>query len=106
MHKAKRARLEAAGWRFGSAQDFLGLTDEEFLLIEIKLALAADLKRRRAAKGLSQSELAGLLGSSPSRVAKMEAADASVAMDLRIRGLLALGAWRRVLGTIIGREAA
>jgi transcriptional regulator with XRE-family HTH domain len=44
--------------------------------IEIKLSLARELKRARLKKGLSQTALASKLGSSQSRVAKMEAADA------------------------------
>ena len=106
MRKAKKARLEAAGWRFGSAQDFLDLTDEDIELIEIKLALAHSLKRRRSRRRLSQAQLAKRVGSSQSRVAKMEAADPSVSVDLLIRALLVLGASRRDVAAVIGRKAA
>src|SRR5581483_4278956 len=50
--------------------------------------------RRRAELGLSQAVVAKRLGSSQSRVAKMEAGDPSVSLDLLLRALLALGATR------------
>jgi predicted XRE-type DNA-binding protein len=92
MKSRKRTRLEAAGWTVGSAQDFLGLSDAEAALIELKLALSAALRDQRKRRRLSQAQLARRLRSSQSRVAKMEAGDPSVSMDLLVRSLLALGA--------------
>ena len=92
MRKQKRARLEAAGWAVGSAQDFLRLTDAEAAVIELKLALSRSLRERRKRRGLSQTDLARRLHSSQSRVAKMEAGDPSVSVDLLMRSLLAIGA--------------
>ena len=92
MRKRKRAKLEAAGWAVGSAQEFLGLSDAETALIEMKLLLSTALRERRMRHGLSQAQLARRLHSSQSRVAKMEAGDPSVSMDLLVRSLLALGA--------------
>ena len=40
MKTAKRERLERQGWRFTSTEEFLELSDEEKVLVEIKLALA------------------------------------------------------------------
>ena len=73
MKKSKQARLQAKGWRFGSAAEFLELTDEEASFVETKLALSNSLRDRRAAQNLSQAALAKRLNSSQSRVAKMEA---------------------------------
>lgn len=92
MKKSKRAQLEAAGWAVGSVQDFLGLSDAEAALIEMKLALSRTLRDRRQRRGVSQVELAKRLRSSQSRVAKMEAGDPSVSMDLLVNSLLVLGA--------------
>jgi DNA-binding XRE family transcriptional regulator len=92
MQKNKRKRLEAAGWKVGSAKEFLGLSREEASFIELKYQLAKTLQKRRLAKKLTQTELARLIKSSQSRVAKMESGDPSVSMDLLIRSLLALGA--------------
>lgn len=104
MKKAKKQKLEAAGWRVGSASDFLGLSPEEAAFVEMKLALAAGVKQRRIAEGLTQGDLASRLGSSQSRVAKLENADPSVSVDLLVRALLALGANRAELARIIGRS--
>jgi DNA-binding XRE family transcriptional regulator len=106
MKQAKRKRLEAAGWRIGSAADFLGLSKEEAAFVEMKLALAESLRRRRQARRLTQTQLAKRIGSSQSRVAKMEAADPSVSIDLLMRSLLAMGASRAELAKIIAKRKA
>jgi hypothetical protein len=36
MDPKKRQALEAAGWRFGDAADFLGMTDEERQLLDAR----------------------------------------------------------------------
>jgi hypothetical protein len=100
----KRKKLEAAGWKTGSTQEFLGLSDEEAAFVELKLALSEQLRVRREQIGLSQSAFARGIGSSQSRVAKMEAGDASVSLDLLVRGLLATGATRREIGGVIARK--
>ena len=106
MEADKRRRLEAQGWRFGSAKDFLGLTDEDVEYIELHLSLAALLTKRRKSLGYTQTEVADLIGSSQSRVAKMEAGDPSVSVDLLIRALLALGVNRKQVGRAIGIAAS
>jgi len=105
MKKGKRDRLEAAGWKVGSAADFLHLSPDEVAFIEMKLALAKGIRTRRMRRDLTQSELAKLINSSQSRVAKMEAADTSVSLDLLIRVLLVLGASRREVAHIIALES-
>lgn len=103
MDESKRKRLEEAGWKVGSVQEFLGLSDEEAIFVELKLALSESLRERRAAQGITQAELARRIGSSQSRVAKMEAGDRSVALDLLVRGLLATGATRQDIAAYISR---
>ena len=92
MKKTKRTKLEAAGWAVGSVKEFLGLSEADAVLIEVKLALSRSLRERRNKQGLSQVQLAERLQSSQSRVAKMEAGDPSVSMDLLVSSLLLLGA--------------
>lgn len=105
MRKAKRRRLAAKGWKVGSVQDFLGLTDEEATYIDLKLRLAASLRERRRHRGLTQTEFARLLKSSQSRVAKMEGADPSVSLDLLVRSLFTLGTSKRDLSRIISARS-
>ena len=97
MNKAKKERLEAAGWKVGSAREFLGLSDEESALIEVKLELGRAVRAERTRRGMTQAALARELGSSQSRVAKMETGDPSVSLDLLVRSLFRLGASRRDL---------
>jgi DNA-binding transcriptional regulator YiaG len=103
MDKGKRKKLEKVGWKIGSAADFLGLTEEEAAFVEVKVALSSELRERRQDQGLSQVDLARILGSSQSRVAKMEASDPTVSVDLLIRGLLATGASTKDIATALAR---
>ncbi|MBL8805082.1 MAG: XRE family transcriptional regulator [Planctomycetes bacterium] len=91
MKKSKINRLRAAGWRVGSVREFLELSDEDVALIELKLAVADVIRRTRQRRELTQTGLAKLIGSSQSRVAKMEAGDASVSLDLMFRTAFSLG---------------
>jgi predicted XRE-type DNA-binding protein len=104
VKKDKRVRLEAAGWRVGSTGDFLDLTPEEASFVETKLALSYTLRSTRMAQRLSQLALAKRLHSSQSRVAKMEAADSTVSIDLLLRALFALGAKPRDVASAIRKR--
>jgi predicted XRE-type DNA-binding protein len=92
MTTDKLTRLKAAGWQVGTAGDFLELTEEESRLIELKLSLITAVKKSRSKHRLSQAELAVRMKSSQSRVAKIEAGDASISLDLIVRALIASGA--------------
>lgn len=105
MNEAKRKRLEANGWRFGTVQEFLGLSDQESAYIELKLKLAEGLRKKRRERHIGQTDLAKLVSSSQSRVAKMEAADSSVSIDLLIRSLFALGTSNPELGKMISTRS-
>jgi ribosome-binding protein aMBF1 (putative translation factor) len=106
MRKQKKKSLQAKGWKIGTVKEFLGLSDEESAYIELKIKLAAGLRQRRQQMGLSQLDLAAKLHSSQSRVAKMEAGDPSVSLDLLIRSLITLGASDRELSQIIATRRA
>lgn len=101
MDRKKLKNLQAKGWVVGDAADFLGLTPEETRYIELKLALRDSLKAERVKRGITQVELAKALGSSQSRVAKMEAGDPSVSVDLLLKALLCLGVTNKQLSKII-----
>ena len=102
MDAKKRKKLEAAGWKVGSVDEFLGLSAEEMEFIEAKLALANSLKETRRKKRLTQEQLAKKIGSSQSRVAKMEAADSTVSLDALIKALQTLGMNMSQIGRIMG----
>jgi DNA-binding XRE family transcriptional regulator len=101
VDKRKKARLERKGWKIGDVAEFLDLTNEESAYIEMKLALSEKLRARRARVKMTQEELARLIRSSQSRVAKMEAGDPTVSIDLLVKSLLALGVSKKELGRAI-----
>ncbi len=107
MRESKKKRLEKKGWQVGSVDEFLGLSDEESQYIELKLRLSEAFRKERRRKKLTQVETARVLRSSQSRVAKIEAGDPSVSVDLLIRSLFALGTTSSELGRLVAsRERA
>jgi hypothetical protein len=106
MKATKKKQLEAAGWKLGSASEFLELSDADVMLVNMKLALATTVRQLRQCKKITQKELAELIGSSQSRVAKLETADRSVSMELLVRSLAALGASQAEIGAIVGTKAS
>lgn len=105
MKKEKRRRLERAGWKVGDAKDFLELDDAGMAVIELRVSLAKELRERRRAQKISQATFAKRIGSSQSRVAKMEAGDVSVSIDLLIRALLSAGSTKKEIGRVIANAA-
>ena len=101
MDTEKQKRLQAAGWTIGNASDFLSLTPAETELVELKTRLALFAKERRTINNLSQEALAKKMGSSQSRVAKIESGDPSVSLDLIVRALLTTGTTRQELAKVI-----
>ncbi|EKU97374.1 helix-turn-helix protein [Leptolyngbya sp. PCC 7375] len=100
MEQAKKERLKSKGWKVGTVSDFLELTPEETILVEIKLALSQGLKERRQ-KMMTQSALASKISSSQPRVAKAENGDNSVSIELLLRAILATGATPQDIAKII-----
>ena len=88
MNKAQKARFAKAGWKLGTAADVLGLSDAEAALVEAKLRLGDVVRTVRQRRHLSQAALAKLMGSSQSRVAKVENRDTEVSLDLQTAGHL------------------
>jgi DNA-binding XRE family transcriptional regulator len=98
MQNTKLKLFKAAGWRVGSARNFLGLDKQEAALVDMKLSLIDAVKKSRQKRRLSQIELAQRIGSSQSRIAKIEAGDPSVSLDLIVRALIATGATQQEIG--------
>lgn len=95
MKANKLERLQAKGWKAGNAEDFLELSEEENKLVNLKVSLIGAVKKTRIRNKLSQIELAQRMQSSQSRIAKLEAGDPSVSLDLIVRALIAGGASKR-----------
>lgn len=103
MDVTKRKRLEDAGFKVGDAAEFLGLDDAETLYVELKTSLAETLQKARTDRRLTQDEVATAIGSSQSRVAKMEAGDPSVSVDLLVRSLFIVGASPKDVARVFAR---
>ena len=101
MDKEKVELLKTKGWKVGSTEEFLDLSEEELAYIELKISLSRLVRELRDERQLTQQQIANLIGSSQSRVAKIEAGDPSVSVDLQIRSLLALGASKEDLAKAI-----
>src|SRR5689334_5950005 len=71
---------------------------------KMKFRLGIRLRTTRSRQGFTQSDLAEHLGSSQSRVSKMEAGDPSVSRDLLFMGLLAVGLTASDIGRILDVE--
>jgi transcriptional regulator with XRE-family HTH domain len=91
MDSEKRKALEAAGWRFGDAADFLEMGDEERQLLDARVGAALAVRRQREAMKLSQKELASRIKTSQPRIAKIERAAADVSLDQILRAFAAAG---------------
>src|SRR6266446_2458262 len=95
MKAEKRRRLEEVGWEETTVQEFLNLSEADMQYIEMNLSLSRLLRLVRERRRLTQAKAAALLKTSQSRLARMEAGDPSVSLDLLVRGLFALGAsWK------------
>lgn len=103
MDANKLRKIKAKGWGAGSVADFLDLSTEEMAYIDMRFKLAQSLREKRKKQRLSQAKLAKRIKSSQPRVAKIEAGDPSVSIDLMIRTLLALGASQKEVGRILSK---
>ena len=107
MKTSKKMKLEVAGFKVGTVQKFLNLSDDEMALIDLKVTLVTMLKAARESKGITQQKLAKLMSSSQSRVAKLEGACVDASLDLICRALFPVGVTSREIGrTIAGKRAA
>jgi DNA-binding XRE family transcriptional regulator len=104
MRETKKEKLRKAGWKVSTAAEFLGLSAEEEALVAMKLNLVEGVRALRARTHITQADLAKRLGSSQSRVAKLEAGDRSVSLDLLMRALLSLGASKKDIAGIISMK--
>lgn len=101
MKTLKKRKLAAAGWKETSVKEFLDLSNADMHYIETKLALSRRLREFRQERNLTQTKAATLLKTSQSRLARMEAGDPTVSIDLLVRGLFALGATRDELAEAV-----
>jgi ribosome-binding protein aMBF1 (putative translation factor) len=91
MDEAKRARLKAKGWVETTVDELFGLDEIDRQVVELRVRLAREIRRRRESAGLCQSSLASRIESSQPRVAKIEGGQAGVSLDLQVSAFFATG---------------
>lgn len=107
MNSKQKARLEAAGYEFLTVTEFLGLTPEEEVLVEIRLALGNLLRQYRKEAKVRQVDVAQKAKTTQSRIARVEAAASSVSTDAMLLAMVAAGVPVRKIGeTIAGVKVA
>jgi len=90
LDKKRRKALETAGWKTSDTpQELLGLSDEDMVIVEMKVALSEAVKTLRERKKVTQAKLAKLMGTGQPRIALLEDGNASI--ETMIRALLVLG---------------
>lgn len=92
MENQKKSILEKNGWKVSSTSDFLELSEEDSAYLELRIAMATFIKDLRKKKHLRQIDLAKKLHTSQSRIAKIEAADPTVSLDLMAKSAFSMGA--------------
>jgi transcriptional regulator with XRE-family HTH domain len=96
MDPKRKKALEAAGWKFGDAADFLGMDAKERQILDARLELALAVRRLREKAGLTQTQLAGRMKTSQPRIVKIEQAASDVSLDQMIQAIVAAGGRFRV----------
>ena len=91
MQPDERKALEAAGWKFGDAADFLAMRDEERQMLDLRVDAALAVRRQRQAMKLSQQQLARRIHTSQPRIVKIEKAAMDVTLDQILRAYAAAG---------------
>ena len=106
MNATKKKKLESAGFRVGSVQEFLGLSDEETTLIDLKVRLVRMLRPTRERARVTQDELAQPHWIQPVARGENGRASPDVSLDLICKALLALGMTRQRIGKAIADTRA
>lgn len=81
----------------GTVQDFLGLTDVEHVLVDVRAYLALGVRRGRQQKAMTQEELATAANTTQTRISKAENGNPDVSIELYLRMLLALGVEKQTI---------
>lgn len=96
MDEKKKRKLQKMGGRVTTVAEFLELSEAEAAVVELRLELAGAVRKKRAAAGMTQAQLAKAIGSSQARVAKMEGGDPQASIESLVRALAVLGAKPRL----------
>ena len=85
----------------GDYGDAFGLSDEDRVYVEMRLATAREVDRLRHEMGVSQEELARRMGTRQSTVSRVMRDPSTTSFDWLFRALLALGATPRKIAACL-----
>lgn len=101
MDARTKKALERAGWTHGSYADFLQLTPEEKMIVDMRIAATLELERQRRATRLSQAEVARRMGTRQPNVSALFRNPGGATLDTLCRALAAYGLGRREIAACL-----
>lgn len=104
MDDARREKLKAKGIVSATVEDFLGLTEVDMKVVDLKVRLAKAVRARREAAEMSQADLAGRMETTQPRVARIEANREGVSLDKLVFAFFATGGSPKDLARIVAGE--
>jgi ribosome-binding protein aMBF1 (putative translation factor) len=103
LSEERRAELDRKGAPVTNVQELLGLDDVDMQIVEFKVQLAREVRRRREAKGLTQAALAERMEVSQPRIPGVESG--SVGLETILHAYLATGGTMADLADVVRRAS-
>ena len=100
LSERRRAVLERKGASEVDVQKWLGLSDAEMKVVELRVRLSREVRHRRMAAKMTQEELATRIGVSQPRIPEIEKG-ASSSLESMVLAYLATGADMADLGRVV-----
>ena len=97
----KKKVLESASYKVTDAAEWLGLSPEEEVIVNMRVNFAMEIERVCKERGITQHALAEKIGTRQSGVARMLNNPSKVTIDSLIKTLLALGATSKRIAALI-----
>jgi ribosome-binding protein aMBF1 (putative translation factor) len=105
MDEKRRAELKAKGWVETTVEELFGLDEVDMQVVELRVRLAREVRRRREESGMSQGALARRIETSQPRMARIEGGQSGVSLDQLVNAFLATGGSLAELGEVIARSS-
>lgn len=105
MDAKRRAELKAKGWVETTVKELFGLDEVDMQVVELRVRLAREVRRRREESGMSQAALARRIETSQPRMARIEGGQSGVSLDQLVNAFLATGGSLEELGEVIARSS-
>ena len=101
INTKKKKALESAGYKVTDAAEWLELSPEEEVIVNMRVNFAMEIERVCKERGITQQALAEKIGTRQSGVARMLNNPSKVTIDSLIKTLLALGTTSKRIAALI-----